>query len=69
MLDLFKNLLHTRGVFKNFCLLNMISLDFSSQFTFVVYCAAPSEEESDEGYPGGVIPVGRGLSTMTRPTT
>ncbi|KAJ4702388.1 stromal processing peptidase, chloroplastic-like [Melia azedarach] len=30
--------------------------------------AASLEEESDEGYPG-VIPVGRGLSTMTRPTT
>lgn len=32
-------------------------------------CAAAVEEESDESFQG-VIPVGgRGLSTMTRPTT
>lgn len=32
-------------------------------------CASSLEvEESDEGF-SGVFPVGRGLSTMTRPTT
>ena len=33
-------------------------------------CAASSieEEGSDEGFPG-IAPAGRGLSTMTRPTT
>jgi len=41
-----------------------------SNFTiFYAYYAVPiEEEEAGEGYPG-VLPMGRGLSTMTRPTT
>lgn len=71
-LHLFVNLLRARGGFEEFFffffrydLIRLVPLNF----TFIVYCAASSEEESNEGYPGGVIPVGRGLSTMTRPTT
>lgn len=36
--------------------------------SLVLYYAGSLEEESQEGYPE-IIPVGRGLSTMTRPTT
>lgn len=61
------NLLHAIRTLENNCLkYDFIRLFFS--ITRTLYFAASLEEESDEGYPG-VIPVGRGLSTMTRPTT
>ncbi|RXH81719.1 hypothetical protein DVH24_035140 [Malus domestica] len=47
-----------------FCTFNLLSLSHEN-----LYCAASLEvEESVDGFPG-IFPVGRGLSTMTRPTT
>lgn len=45
------------------CVYNVLQVIY-----YVNYAAPIEEEEAGAAYPG-VIPVGRGLSTMTRPTT
>ena len=54
-----------------FCFIYLRSfLKFLKLFSDLInsYFAALEEEETDDDFQG-VIPVGRGLSTMTRPTT